>query len=401
MNATLKTTFAGIPLENPFLLASAPPTTDFDQILRAFEAGWGGAVLKTAQYTPRFIKRNVTPRICAIRENGKVSAFTNLEIGSPKTTEEFVKGIRRLKAAFPDRAVISSLIHADVICESEWKELTVAFDEAGADAFELNLSCSHGQAESGGGASIGANAEMVAQVVRWITETTKKPVIPKLTALTGNLAEKGLAAQRGGARALSAINTISSLPGIDLDTFVPYNAVNGKSAFQGMSGRTLKPIALRSVAQLSMATGLPISATGGIYTWQDCAEFILAGAKTLQICSAVMENGYGVIAKLRDGLLSYMERKDFLCLDDFCGKALANIVRHNELDRSYQMTAEIDASRCVGCGKCVTVCANNGYGAIRMDGGKAGINSRKCDGCGLCSQICPSGCIAMRENHDQ
>lgn len=397
MSATLRTNFAGIEMDSPFILASAPPTTNFDQIARAFEAGWGGAVLKTAQYSPRFIKRNVTPRIRAVKRDGKICAFTNFEIGSPKTIEEFVKGIRWLKERFPEKTVISSLIHSDELHEHEWKELTTAFDQAGADAFELNLSCSHGQAESGGGAAIGADDKMIETVVGWVTSTTKKPVMPKLTALTADLPSKGLAAKRAGAKALAAINTISSLPGIDLKTMIPFNSVNGKSAFQGMSGRPLKPIALRSVAQLAMATGMPISATGGIYDWHDCAEFIAVGAKTLQVCSAVMENGYGIVNKMALGLTDYMDSMGFECIDDFCGKALENIVRHNQLQRDIKVRADVDASRCVGCGKCAVSCADNGYSAINIVNKKAAVDAGRCDGCGLCTQICPFGCISMKK----
>lgn len=396
MSSTLKTTFAGIKLDNPFILASAPPTTNVEQIARAFEAGWAGAVLKTAQYSPLFLEKNVTPRIKAIKDKNKVLSFTNFEIGSPKSMEEFINGIRWLKERFPDKLVVSSIIHADEPKENYWKELTKAFDQAGADAFELNLSCSHGQAEKSGGAAIGKSDKMIETVVNWVASTTDKPVIPKLTALTTDLPNKGLSAKKGGAKALTAINTISSLPGINLDTFVPYNSVNGKSAFQGLSGKFLKPIALRSVAQLAKTTDLPISASGGIYNWQDCAEFILVGASTLQVCSAVMENGYGVINPMSQGLLEYMELKGFKTIDDFRGKALDNIVKLNQLDRTHIYKADIISEKCIGCGKCETSCKDNGYWAINIKAGKAEIDKNKCDGCGLCSQVCPLNCIEMK-----
>lgn len=397
MSATLQTEFAGIPLENPFILASAPPSTCPEGIARAFEAGWGGAVIKTVQYTPRAIKRNVTPRIRAVKLGGKITGFTNFEIGSPKTLDDWAEGIRWLKERFPERAVFASLMHTDVLIEEEWREVTRIFDQAGADGFELNLSCSHGQAESGCGAALGGNAEMVEKIVSWICEETDKPVCPKLTALTSDVPGKGLAAKRGGAVAIAAINTLSSLPGVDLDTFVPYNSVANRSAFQGMSGRVLKPIALRCVAQLAQATGLPISATGGIYTWQDAAEFILLGARSLQVCSAVMEQGYGVVASMKTGLLRYMEEKGFSTISDFCGLALPNIGKQNELSRELHGKARVLEETCVGCGKCVISCRDNGYGAIALSEKKARVNPEKCSGCGLCTQICPLGSIAFTD----
>ena len=395
MSATLEGTFAGIALKNPFLLASAPPSTNPEGIARAFEKGWGGAVIKTVQYTPRAIKRNVTPRIRAVREYGKVIGFTNFEIGSPKTIDQWAEGVRWLKERFPEHAVIASLMHTDVLIEEEWREVTRIFDQAGADGMELNLSCSHGQAESGCGAALGGNAEMVERIVSWITEETQKPGLPKLTALTSDVPGKGLAAKRGGAAGIVAINTISSLPGVDLDTFVPKNSVDGKSAFQGMSGKLLKPIAQRCVAQLAAATGLPISATGGIYTWQDAAEFILLGASSLQVCSAVMERGYDVISPLKKGLLAYMEEKGFETISDFCGKALPHICKQNELSRTWRVRASVDREKCTGCGRCSVVCRDNGYGAIAMNGGRAAVSAQRCDGCGLCVQDCPAGCITF------
>ncbi|MBP2650606.1 MAG: hypothetical protein H6Q74_1431 [Firmicutes bacterium] len=396
MSATLQTNFVGIHLKNPFILASAPPTVSPENIARAFEMGWGGAVIKSVQYTPRFIKQNVTPRIHAVRDKSQIIGFTNFEIGSAKTLEAWAEGILWLKQRFPENAVFASLMHTDVLKEEEWRETTRIFEQAGVDGFELNLSCSHGQAESGCGAMLGTDEEQIKKVVSWVREETTKPVIPKLTALTMDVQSKGIAAKASGADAIAAINTMSSLPGVNLKTFIPYNSVDGMSALQGLSGKAIKPIALRCVMQLASATNLPISATGGIYTWQDAAEFILLGAQTLQVCSAVMEHGYGVINKLTAGLLRYMEEMDFGTIEDFRGKALVNVTKQIDLNRDYKLYAYVNAEKCIGCGKCVTACRdNNAAGAIRIEGKSAVCINDKCEGCGLCTQICPQGCISM------
>ena len=351
MKATLQTDFAGISMQNPFLLASAPPATNPDIIARSFEMGWGGAIIKTVQYTPRWIKRNVNPRIRAIKEEGRITGFTNFEIGSPYTLDKWAEGIRWLKRNYPENPVFCSLLHTDVLNESEWREVTRIFDQAGADGFELNLSCSHGQAESGCGAILGADAEKIKMVTSWVRQETEKPVMPKLTALTVDFPGKGLAAKEAGADAVAAINTLSSLPGIDIRTFAPFNTVDKMSAFQGLSGKAIKPIALRCVAQLAQATDLPISATGGIYNWNDAVEFILVGARSLQVCSAVMEHGYGVIKEMKSGLLGYMEEMGFETLSDFCGKSLPYITKQIDLSRNYKLTSKVNAQKCVGCGK--------------------------------------------------
>ena len=395
MAASLKTNFVGVSMENPYMLASAPPSATPEIVARAFEQGWGGAMMKTIQYTPRFTKKNVNPRINAVKDGNKILGFTNFEIGSPKSVESWAKGIEWLKQRFPERAVFVSLMHTDVLVEEEWKELTRIFDQAGCDGFELNLSCSHGQAESGCGAVLGADPEKIKMVTGWVVSQTKKPVVPKLTALTVDLPTRGRAAKEAGAAAISAINTMSSLPGIDLDTFRPLNAVDGMSAFQGASGKLIKPIALRCVAQLAQATGLPISATGGCYTWKDAAEFIAAGAQTVQVCSAVMENGYRIIDSLNQGLLNYMESKGFETIEDFRGKTLQYITQQIQLNRNYRLYAQVDPEKCVACGKCVHSCADDGFGAMSIQNGKCVNDHETCDGCGLCSQICPAGAITM------
>lgn len=396
MSPTLKTNFMGIEMPNPFILASAPPTSTPECIARSFEMGWGGAVIKSVQYTPRWTKKNVTPRIRAVSDRGQILGFTNFEIGSPIPLEQWAEGIRMLKHRFPEHAVFASLMHTDVFSEEEWRKTTRIFDEAGVDGFELNLSCSHGQAESGNGAVIGSDPAKIRQVVSWVRSETKRPIFPKLTALTMNIQEKGLAAKEAGANGIAAINTLSSLPGVDLDTFVPYNTVDGHSAFQGLSGKAIKPLALRCVAQLAEATRLPISAMGGIYNWRDAAEFISLGAVTLQICSAVMENGYGIIRQMQSGLLKYMEGKSFASMDDFRGKALSNIVRQIDLSRDCRLHAEVDAARCIRCGKCVVSCRDTGYEAVSMQKSSAVVAPDRCSGCGLCSQICPQACISMQ-----
>lgn len=395
MAATLQTNFVGINMPNPFMLASAPPSTSAENIARSFERGWGGAVIKTVQYSPRWIKQNVSPRIRAVKYNQQIIGFTNFEIGSQKSLEEWAKGIYWLKERFPQHAVFASLMHTDVLNEAEWRETTRILDDAGADGFELNLSCSHGQAESGCGAMLGVDEEKIKTVVSWVREETQKPVMPKLTALTMNIQEKGLAAKAGGAAAITAINTMNSLPGIDLENFVPYNTVDGYSAPQGLSGRAIKPIALGCVMRLSVATGLPVSASGGVYTWRDAAEFISLGAQTIQVCSAIMEHGYGIIDELTSGLLAYMEKMNFATIEDFRGKALARIARQIDLSREYRICASVDSASCIGCGKCVRSCQDNGYGALQLEGKTVVCESRKCDGCGLCAQICPKGCISF------
>lgn len=221
--------------------------------------------------------------------------------------------------------------------------------------------------------------------------------MPKLPAIVQDIPGKARAAEAAGADAIASINTLNSLPGIDIHTFVPYPSVDGRSAFQGLSGAAVKPVALRTVAQIAKAVNIPVSGIGGIYNWRDAVEFILAGASSLQVCSAVMHHGYRIINDLTAGLLNYMEEMGFETINDFCGKALPHIFRHNDLSRAYKLYSQADPEKCVGCGRCVAVCADSAYSAIHLDENrKAIVDKDKCDGCGLCTQICPVGCMTMQ-----
>lgn len=234
-------------------------------------------------------------------------------------------------------------------------------------------------------------------VTTWVREETRKPVMPKLPAIVQDIPGKARAAQSAGANAIASINTLNSLPGVDIHTFVPYPSVDGGSAFQGLSGAAVKPVALRTVAQIAGAVDIPVSGIGGIYNWRDAVEFILCGASSLQVCSAVMHHGYRIINDLTAGLLNYMEEMGFATISDFCGKALPNIHRHNDLSRAYKLYSSPDPDKCVGCGRCAAVCADSAYSAIHLDEDRRAIvDKEKCDGCGLCRGICPAHAISMQ-----
>lgn len=396
--ASLEVNFAGIHLPNPFVLSSAPPTTTGEMIEKAFAEGWGGAVIKTLTYDPGNY-RNVNPRIRSIKRDGRIVGFTNFELGTGRTVEVWLKDIARIKRNFPDRALFASLLHTEGLIESQWREVASRCAEAGADGFELNFSCSHGMAEGGGGAVVGGNEDLIRQVVTWVRESVDKPVMVKLPAIVDNLPRKAKIAKEAGADAIATINTINSLPGIDIYNFVPYPQVGGHSAFGGLSGTAIKPIGLRCVAQIAGNVDIPVSGMGGISSWSDAVEYLLVGASTLQVCSAVMQYGYRIAADLKQGLSDYMDQMGFARLDDFIGLALPNIKKHNELSRKYRIVSTAAYDKCTGCGLCAVVCADSGYQAISMNDSKRPvIDEEKCDGCGLCAQICPvADCMSYKE----
>jgi dihydropyrimidine dehydrogenase (NAD+) subunit PreA len=361
---TLETTFAGIRCLNPFWLASAPPTNCGEQIMRAFDAGWGGAVWKTigAPVT------NVSSRYSSIDWNGqKMMGFNNIELISDRAVELNLREIAEVKRRYPKHTVIASLM-----VESKrdvWHDMVKRAEDAGADGLELNFGCPHGMSERGMGSAVGQVPEYCGQITGWVKEVARTPVIVKLTPNISDIRMPARAAKAAGADALSAINTINSITGIDLDTLEPRPKVAGKSSHGGYCGPAVKPIALNMVQQVMSdpLAALPMSGIGGIGSWQDAAEFILLGSGTVQVCTAVMHYGYRIVEDMSDGLLQWMRRKGYETIDDFRGLSLPNVDEWKNLNMSYQVIAHIDESKCIGCELCYTACWDGAHQCIHLD----------------------------------
>src|SRR5271154_3091973 len=253
--ADLSIDFAGIKSPNPFWLASAPPTNTGEQVMRAFDAGWGGAVWKTLG-NPIV---NVTSRFGAVDYAGrKIMGFNNIELITDRPLEVNLREIREVKKRYPKHAVIASLMTET---KDDWRVLIQKVEDTGCDGLELNFGCPHGMCERGMGSSVGQEPKLLEEITRWTKEFAKTPVLVKLTPNIGDILEPGHAAARGGADGLSLINTIKSLIGVDLDRMVPIPRVGGRSTNGGYCGPAVKPIALHLVAALARdeSIGVPIS----------------------------------------------------------------------------------------------------------------------------------------------
>src|SRR6201995_3148254 len=244
--ADLRTNYLGISSPNPFWLASAPPTNKKINVLRAFEAGWGVVVWKTLGSQVK----NVSSRYSAVDYHGsRVMGLNNIELISDRPLDLNLKEIKECIRLFPDRAMIVSLM-ADNDKQS-WHDLIKRVEDTGAHGLELNFGCPHGMTERGMGAAVGQDPEIARMVVEWVMEGATIPVITKLTPNVHSVVPTGLASVLGGTNALSLINTIQSVTGIDLDTFVPNPNVGGKTAFGGYCGPAVKPIALKMLATIA------------------------------------------------------------------------------------------------------------------------------------------------------
>jgi dihydropyrimidine dehydrogenase (NAD+) subunit PreA len=291
-------------------------------------------------------------------------------------------------------------------------------------------------------------------IVEWVKEVARTPVMVKLTPNVTDVRTIGRAAKRGGADALSLINTINSIMGVDLHTLAPRPQVRGLGSHGGYCGPAVKPIALNMVSQIASDPdiGLPISGIGGIQAWQDAVEHMLLGASSVQVCTAVMHYGYRIVQQLIDGLTGWMRQKGYARISDFQGRSVERIRDWGDLDLNYKVVAEIDPARCINCGLCYIACEDGCHQSIRktpvpeaeflrqlgtatqarrhagtqgdangftaadrtfasgtreyVHGAGDGyvnvyeIKQDTCVGCNMCSLVCPvEGCISMKEVH--
>src|SRR5215467_13973944 len=364
--ADISVVFAGrIRSPNPFWLASAPPTNCGEQVMRAFDAGWGGAVWKTIG-DPIV---NVSSRYSSVDWNGqRIMGLNNIELITDRPLDVNLREIAEVKKRYPKHAVIASLMVESK--REAWHKIVQQSEDAGADGLELNFGCPHGMSERGMGSAVGQVPEYTEMITSWVKEKARTPVLVKLTPNISDIRMVARAAKRGGADGLSAINTINSITGIDLDTFTPRPDVGGLSTHGGYCGPAVKPIALHLVQQIASdeESCLPISGIGGISGWQEAAEFILMGAGTVQVCTAAMHYGFRMVEDMIDGLSNWMDQKGFQTIEDFRGLSLPKVTDWKHLDLNYKIVARIDNAKCIGCDLCYIACWDGAHQCIHLDG---------------------------------
>ncbi|HTO95208.1 MAG TPA: NAD-dependent dihydropyrimidine dehydrogenase subunit PreA [Bacteroidota bacterium] len=385
----------GIPLENPFILAAGPSTDDASMVARAFTMGWAGAILKTTSVEGTRVDL-AYPMMSALHHEEKLLfGMGNIDLISEHHIDRVEAAVRALKKEFPRKMVAASIMAGR---KEDWQSLVVRLEKAGVDLIECSFSCPQGNIGEDPGKMLAQSVAATELTARWVKEAANRvPVSIKITPHVTDIVDVARAVERSGADALTASNSIQALMGIDIRTFVPNPALGSRSTYSGLTGPAIKPITLRTIAEIARHVPLPVLGTGGASSWRDAVEFMSVGARCVQFCTLVMHRGFGVIDDLRSGLGNYLDEMGFASPLDIVGKALPHIAAHDGLPRR-KMRSVIDESRCTGCEVCYVACRDGGHAAIdRRESRIPVVNTDRCVGCGLCPLVCPERCIALNE----
>lgn len=331
----------GLQMPNPFVIGSGPPGTNYTVMKRAFDEGWGAVIAKTVSLDAAKVV-NVTPRYARLRAGsngsamGQIIGWENIELISDRPLETMLKEFKQLKEEYPDRILIASIM--EEYNKAAWEELIERVEETGVDALEINFSCPHGMPERKMGAAVGTDCALLEEVCGWVNDKATIPVWAKMTPNVTDITEPARVALKSGCEGVSAINTITSVMGIDLKTLRPQPCVEGYSTPGGYSCKAVHPIALAKVMQIAQMmksefnlNDYSISAIGGVEAGGDAAEFILLGANSVQVCTGVMMHGYGLVKKLCTELKEFMLRHNFSSIEDFRGHSLQYFTTHTDL----------------------------------------------------------------------
>jgi len=349
MGTNLSFSFTGLRFENPFLLASAPPTESENNIMRAFDAGWGGVVTKTIGLHPvvdvagpktTFLSATPDSPNLSIKKRPGTALHSswNWELISDKTLDWWVPRIARIKKAYPTRMLVASIMAGSGNDHelAHWQTLAKACQDEGADALELNLSCPH-MDRVDMGSNIGKDPQLISTVTRAVKEVARVPVWAKLTPSTTDVVVEARGAFLGGADAITSSNTFPSLPLIDPETLEFEVNVDGLISLGGLGGPAILPLSLAKMVQLTQAfPDKAFSGIGGIAEFGHALNYFLLGCGTVQVCTAAMLDhaiGVNVIRRLKSGMAEAMERNGWTSLEDFIGQRRDRIVAHSKIRR--------------------------------------------------------------------
>jgi dihydropyrimidine dehydrogenase (NAD+) subunit PreA len=367
-------------------------------VAKAFEAGWGGVVYKTLA-SGRWPIVHPSPRMNAYHYGSKhLMGLQNVEQISDRPLKDNLLDLLYLKKKYPDHPIVASVMGFST---EDWQYVAKAAEDNGADMLELNFSCPHMTIE-GSGHKVGQAFELLEDFTAAVKKVVKIPVMAKMTPNITDITEPAVFAKKGGADAISAVNTFRGISEIGLDDWTPKPNVFGIGAESGYSGPAIKPIALHFIADMAKCEdlGLPLSGIGGIETWVDCLEYLLVGATTVQVTTGIIHYGYRIVEDMIEGLSDYLISRGLGRVTELIGKALPHLQETDKFDLNRQGIVQYDLDVCVGCGQCYIVCTDSGGQALEWeaDRRRPKLIEDKCLSCMVCSFICPvPGLITFKE----
>ena len=380
---SLSVDFAGVELPNPLILASATPGWDGKHLRQALAAGAGAVVCKTIGPPVEWAAHPRNGRLHLVKLGNKRIGMVNLELFTTKSMDDWLQ--RDLAIAKQGGRVIASVLALPD--PQETASLAARVEATGAaDFLELNVSCP--MPASTVGMHIGKDPTKTFDQVKAVRASVSLPLLVKLTPNVSDIDVVAQACERGGADGLTVSNSVRSFAGVDIHTGKPILA-----AFGGYTGPAIKPIVQRLVIETVRACKLPISAVGGVTTWQDVVEYIMLGATTVQVGSAVMWAGLETFRKLLNGVERFMTEQGYQRVEDFRGITLPHVTTVEQLARQPRKIAVLNRDLCTECGICPKICF---YDALHLND-HLHVEPDRCDGCGLCVELCPTRALSLEE----
>ncbi len=336
---SLEIEFEGVKFKNPFWVGSGPTSGTADKIVQALKAGWGGVVIKTVGDS--IVRKGVRPMYAAMRNSNKdLVVFENIELITEDNLETWDKYIKIVNREVPNAPIVFSIMGSSDI--SEWSKLARWAEDHGANLIELNFGCPHGEPEKRSGAYISQHPDLVYDYTKEVVQSVGVPIMSKLSPNVTDVTEIAKNAERAGAKAVSTINTVSCLMGIDIEREMLSPPVFGYTTYGGLSGPGVKPIGLRAVSSIFKNTKLTISGIGGISSWQNAIEYIMCGATSVQVVTDTIMHGFNQVKSWTESMEDYLKRHNYGSLEEIKGKVVPNIREYSYLETLIAERDSID-----------------------------------------------------------
>lgn len=428
--------FGSLTLKNPIIAASATPTHDPERCGKAAKANVAGVVLKTLYPEERekphamnWINHKISPTYLYARPRFKLlnwdpvlptqkpsllrsgeklivkepKLFTlySIEQASVFEYSKYVDYVNDTKKQVgEDCAVIASIMGGTI---DGWEDQCEIVNGSKADAVELNYSCPHAmEVEKELGATVGSVPAAAEEITRLCRKHLSIPMVPKLTAQVGDLVSVAKKCEQAGADGITEINRLMGVM-IDIENARPIEW----GSYSGFGGPYMLPLTLRWLAK-SKEGGIkvPLSATSGVWEWEDVVSCLMVGADTVQTCTAIMCKGYEEMTKWVNKMAEWIEQKGYKSINEIKGIALKNFISADEIEREIPVMvggksskiSVVDEQACkkhlriYSCGWCERTCFHD---AVKVED-QAKIDDEKCEACGLCSSVCPAKAITIK-----